>query len=129
MQYGKRVTLSIAIRTIVSTKIPQFPALFQHRATASYPFLNHHTASSTMATMNWRTINIDALDPESSTNFDITTLTPSIPPISASDVQNLAGQIKQLLRGGDAEMALRGALDNVPYGGDSGAKVRNISKA
>ena len=82
-----------------------------------------------MATMNWRTINIDALDPESSTNFDITTLTPSIPPISASDVQNLAGQIKQLLRGGDAEMALRGALDNVPYGGDSGAKVRNISKA
>ena len=73
--------------------------------------------------VNWRTINIDLLDPESSANFDITSLTPSFPPVSVADAQSLSSQIKQLLRGGDAEGALRGALENAPYGGDSGAKV------
>lgn len=32
-------------------------------------------------------------------------------------------QVKQLLRGGDAEGALRGALESAPYGGDAGVKV------
>lgn len=77
-----------------------------------------------MATANWRTINIDLLDPESSSNFDTTSLAPAITPVSAAEVQHLSSQIKQLLRGGDAEGALRGALENAPYGGDSGAKVR-----
>ena len=76
-----------------------------------------------MATANWRTINIDLLDPESPANFATTSLVPSVPSVSASEVQALSGQIKQLLRGGDAERALRGALENVPYGGDAGAKV------
>jgi len=76
-----------------------------------------------MATANWRTINIDLLDPDSSSNFDTTSLAPAITPVSAAEVQHLSGQIKQLLRGGDAEGALRGALENAPYGGDSGAKV------
>lgn len=75
--------------------------------------------------INWRTIDIDALDPESSSNFDLTTLTPAITPISAAEVQTLAGQIRQLLRGGDSEGALRGALENVPYGADEGGKVGN----
>ena len=76
-----------------------------------------------MATANWRTINIDRLDPDSSANFDNSSLLPSIPFVSTQEVQNLSSQIKQLLRGGDAEGALRGALENAPYGGDAGAKV------
>lgn len=76
-----------------------------------------------MATMNWRTINVDLLDPESPANFDVSSLLPSIPSISTSEVQTLSSQIKQLLRGGDSEGALRGALENAPYGGDAQAKV------
>jgi actin related protein 2/3 complex, subunit 5 len=76
-----------------------------------------------MAQLNWRTLNIDALDPDSALNFDLSTLTPGITPVSAADVQSLAGQIRQLLRGGDSEGALRGALEMAPYGGDERAKV------
>lgn len=76
-----------------------------------------------MATANWRTINIDLLDPESSANFSTASLLPAHPAVSTSEVQTFSGQIKQLLRGGDSEGALRGALENVPYGGDPGAKV------
>lgn len=77
-----------------------------------------------MTTTNWRTINIDLLDPESLANFDLAALVPAPAPVSAAQIQSLASQIKQLLRGGDAEGALRGALENVPYGGDGGCKVR-----
>jgi actin related protein 2/3 complex, subunit 5 len=76
-----------------------------------------------MALHNYRLINIDKLDPESSSNFPISTLSPPVVPVSTSDVQSLAGQIRQLLRGGDTEGALRGALENPPYGGDDHAKV------
>ena len=76
-----------------------------------------------MAGINWRTINIDALDPESSANFDLASLQPQQPSVSSAEVQTLSQQIRQLLRGGDAEGALRGALENAPYGGDQGAKV------
>jgi actin related protein 2/3 complex subunit 5 len=78
-----------------------------------------------MANINWRTINVDLLDPESPSNFPTASLTPSVPPVSIAEVQGLAAQVKQLLRGGDAEGALRGALENPPYGGDAGAKVRS----
>ncbi|MCJ1303909.1 hypothetical protein MMC08_006720 [Hypocenomyce scalaris] len=74
------------------------------------------------STMNWRTINIDLLDPESAANFDTSSLTSAVAPVSASEVQSLAGQIRQLLRAGDVEGALRGALETAPYGGDSNAK-------
>jgi hypothetical protein len=77
-----------------------------------------------MANVNWRTINIDALDPDSPANFDLTSLTPAVTPISTADVQSLAGQIRQLLRGGDNEGALQGALENAPYGADDKGKVR-----
>ena len=77
-----------------------------------------------MALTNWRTINIDLLDPDSPSNFDTKSFLPAtIPPVSSSEVQSLAAQIRQLLRGGDTEGALRGALENVPYGGDGAAKV------
>jgi actin related protein 2/3 complex subunit 5 len=78
-----------------------------------------------MAHINWRTINVDLLDPESPSNFPTASLTPSVPPVSIAEAQGLAAQVKQLLRGGDAEGALRGALENPPYGGDAGAKVRS----
>lgn len=77
-----------------------------------------------MANVNWRTINIDLLDPESSANFSASSLSPPIPAVSAAEVQKLGSQLRQLLRGGDMEGALRGALENAPYGGDEAAKVR-----
>lgn len=76
-----------------------------------------------MATVNWRTINVDLLDPESPANFDVSSLLPSTPSVSVSEVQTLSSQIKQLLRGGDSEGALRGTLENAPYGSDAQAKV------
>ena len=76
-----------------------------------------------MANVNWRTINIDALDPDSPANFDLISLTPAVTPVSTADVQSLAGQIRQLLRGGDNEGALQGALESVPYGADDKGKV------
>ena len=79
-----------------------------------------------MTTVNWRTINIDALDPESASNFDIASLTPGLLPVSTAEIQQLGGQIRQLLRGGDAEGALRGALESIPYGSDVQAKVRRF---
>jgi actin related protein 2/3 complex subunit 5 len=71
---------------------------------------------------NWRTINIDALDPDSSTNFDTSTLRPSLAPVSESEIRSIGQQVRQLLRGGDAEGALRGALESAPYGGDDSVK-------
>lgn len=76
-----------------------------------------------MSLVNWRTINIDALDPDSPANFDLSSLTPDVVPVSAADVQHLATQCRQLLRGGDSEGALRGALENAPYGSDERGKV------
>ncbi|QIW95168.1 hypothetical protein AMS68_000686 [Peltaster fructicola] len=80
-----------------------------------------------MAHINWRTINVDALDPETSYNFDLTTLTPAVEPISTADVQTLDGQIRQLIRAGQSEEALRGALENAPYGADEQGKALHLS--
>ncbi|KAI1471482.1 actin-related protein 2/3 complex subunit 5 [Daldinia caldariorum] len=74
----------------------------------------------------WRTINIDALDPDSSQNFDTSTLHPPLPEISEADVRQLNGQIRQLLRGGDAEGALRGSLENPVYNGSDSAKDAHL---
>lgn len=76
-----------------------------------------------MATVNWRTINIDALDPDSPANFDLSSLVPAVAPVSTADVQNNAQQIRQQLRGGDNEGALQSALENPPYGADDKGKV------
>lgn len=71
---------------------------------------------------NWRTINIDALDPESSSNFDTSTLHAPFAPVSQAEITTIGQQVRQLLRGGDAEGALRGALESAPYGGDDAVK-------
>jgi actin related protein 2/3 complex subunit 5 len=83
--------------------------------------IQSHTTAS--LSDNWRTINIDALDPESSQNFDITTLHSALPEVSEAEVRQLAGQVRQLLRGGDAEGALRGACESAPVGGPDAVKV------
>ncbi|RDW65007.1 actin-related protein 2 complex subunit 5 [Coleophoma crateriformis] len=75
---------------------------------------------------NWRTINIDLLDPESSSNFDRSTLHPALAPVSEGEIKSLGGQVRQLLRGGDAEGALRGALEGAPYGGDDAVKELHL---
>ncbi|MCJ1351497.1 MAG: hypothetical protein MMC33_001481 [Icmadophila ericetorum] len=75
---------------------------------------------------NWRLLNIDLLDPDSSANFDTSTLAPASQEglLSQSDIQSLGIQIRQVLRGGDSEGALKGALGVVGgvYGGDDGVK-------
>ena len=73
---------------------------------------------------NWRTINIDALTEDSSVNFDTSTLHPPQPEITEADVKGISGQVRQLLRGGDAEGALRGCLETPVYNGSNAAKVR-----
>ncbi|KAI1294419.1 actin-related protein 2/3 complex subunit 5 [Xylaria venustula] len=86
--------------------------------------IQQHTASS--LTDAWRTYNVDALDPESSQNFDIETLHPPLPEASEADVRALNGQVRQLLRGGDAEGALRGCLENPVYNGSEVAKDAHL---
>ncbi|KAK3901052.1 actin-related protein 2/3 complex subunit 5 [Staphylotrichum tortipilum] len=70
----------------------------------------------------WRTIDIDALDPDSAPNFDTSTLHPPQPEITEAEVRQLTTQVRQLLRGGDAEGALRGCLDMPVYNGSDGVK-------
>ncbi|KIL94823.1 actin like protein 2 3 subunit 5 [Fusarium avenaceum] len=74
----------------------------------------------------WRTINIDALEEDSSVNFDISTLHPPQPEIDEAEVKQLSGQIRQLLRGGDSEGALRGSLETPVYNGTDAAKDAHL---
>lgn len=83
--------------------------------------IQSHTTAS--LSENWRTINIDALDPESSQNFDLSTLYPAAVDVSEAEIKSLAGQIRQLLRGGDHEGALRGACEAAPWGAQENVKV------
>lgn len=84
--------------------------------------IQQHTSASLSDA--WRTINIDALTEDSSVNFDTSTLRPPQPETSEAEVRQLAGQVRQLLRGGDAEGALRGCLETSVYNGTDAAKVR-----
>lgn len=71
----------------------------------------------------WRTINIDAFEEDSAYNFNTATLHPPQPEISEAEVRQLATQVRTLLRGGDAEGALRGCLEMPVYNGADVAKV------
>ncbi|KAI1427488.1 actin-related protein 2/3 complex subunit 5 [Xylaria sp. FL1777] len=86
--------------------------------------IQQHTASSLSDA--WRTYNVDALDLDSTQNFDTETLHPPLPEISEADVRGLNGQVRQLLRGGDAEGALRGCLENPVYDGSEVAKDAHL---
>lgn len=83
--------------------------------------IQQHTAASLSDA--WRTIDIDALEEDSPLNFDTSSLHPPQPEISEAEVRGLAGQVRQLLRGGDAEGALRGCLEMPVYNGPDAAKV------
>lgn len=82
-----------------------------------------------MSNVNYRTIEIDTYDPESAVNFPLASLLPaSLPaPTTTSEATNIVQQIRQLLRSGDADGALRGALDTAPLGGDEGAKQIHLN--
>lgn len=82
-----------------------------------------------MSAINYRTINVDALDPDSSTNFPLSTLLPpTLPaPTTSGAAASIGAQIRQLLRSGDAEGALRHVLDSAPLGGDERAKEVHIA--
>jgi actin related protein 2/3 complex, subunit 5 len=82
-----------------------------------------------MANINWRTINIDAYDPESSLNFDISSVLPSsLPaPSTSSESAQIAQQVRQLLRAGDSLGALQSALETAPLAGDDQAKQVHLA--
>ena len=82
-----------------------------------------------MANINWRTINIDAYDIESSFNFPLTTLLPANLPASStsSESAQIAQQVRQLLRAGDSVGALQSALETAPFAGDEGAKQVHLT--
>lgn len=82
-----------------------------------------------MSQINYRTINVDAYDPDSTLNFPLSTLLPaSLPgPTTAAEAASIGQQIRQLLRSGDAEGALQGALDTAPLGGDDAAKQVHLA--
>ncbi|KAK1672479.1 actin-related protein 2/3 complex subunit 5 [Colletotrichum godetiae] len=86
--------------------------------------IREHTSASLSDA--WRTINIDALQEDSACNFDTNTLRPPQPEIGEDEVRQLAGQVRQLLRGGDAEGALRGCLEFPVYNGPDGAKDAHL---
>ncbi|POS87042.1 Arp2/3 complex subunit [Erysiphe pulchra] len=76
---------------------------------------------------NWRRINIDILDPESSSRFDPSTLHSSGVSVSEDEITSIGQQIRQLLRGGDAEGALRSALEFAPYNSSSTVKEIHLA--
>src|SRR5271163_3182403 len=82
-----------------------------------------------MAAINYRTLNIDAYDPESSLNFPLSTLLPSTlpPPSTSAEAAQLAQQIRQLLRAGDSLGALQSALETAPLSGDEAAKQVHLT--
>lgn len=82
-----------------------------------------------MANINWRTINIDAYDPESSLNFPLDTLVPSnLPaPSTSAESAQVGQQIRQLLRAGDSTGALQSVLETAPLAGDDSAKQVHLA--
>jgi len=82
-----------------------------------------------MANINYRTLNVDAYDPESSYNFDLTSLQPASnpSPSTSSESAQIAQQVRQLLRAGDSSGALSSALETAPLAGDEQAKQVHLT--
>ena len=82
-----------------------------------------------MAAINYRTVNVDAYDPESSQNFPLESVLPSsLPaPSTQSETAQIATQVRQLLRAGDSLGALQSALETAPLAGDDGAKQVHLT--
>lgn len=74
-----------------------------------------------MVSEDWRSIDIDALEPDSHlTKEDL--LPTDIPPTTIEQVQQVANQIRSNLSSGQFQQALSLALDNVPYVADLNTK-------
>ncbi|KAK1834645.1 Arp2/3 complex 16 kDa subunit ARPC5 [Podospora conica] len=88
--------------------------------------IQQHTAASLSDA--WRTIDVDALTEDSSVNFDTSTLKPAsgLPETTDADARQINAQVRQLLRGGDPEGALRGCLEMPVYYGSEGAKDTHL---
>ncbi|KAJ9625400.1 uncharacterized protein PV06_02978 [Exophiala oligosperma] len=82
-----------------------------------------------MANVNWRTINVDAYDPDSALNFPMTTLLPAnLPaPSTSAESAQIGQQVRQLLRAGDSLGALQSALETAPFAGDESAKQVHLT--
>lgn len=82
-----------------------------------------------MAKINYRTVNVDAYDPDSSLNFDISSVLPSSLPAPSTSAESaqIAQQVRQLLRAGDSIGALQSALETAPLAGDNQAKQVHLS--
>ena len=82
-----------------------------------------------MSNINYRTVNVDAYDPESSLNFDISSVLPSSLPAPSTSAESaqIAQQVRQLLRAGDSMGALQSALETAPLAGDNQAKQVHLS--
>ncbi|KAL4953817.1 actin-related protein 2/3 complex subunit 5 [Aspergillus filifer] len=82
-----------------------------------------------MSTLNYRTINIDTLDPDSPQNFPLDSLLPATlpPPSNSGNAASEAQAVRQLLRSGDPAAALIRVLDTAPLGGDESAKQVHLA--
>lgn len=82
-----------------------------------------------MAAINYRTVNVDAYDPESSENFPLESVLPSsLPaPSTQGETAQIATQVRQLLRAGDSLGALQSALETAPLAGDDSAKQVHLT--
>ena len=82
-----------------------------------------------MAQINYRTVNVDAYDPEASVNFPLDSVLPSsLPaPSTQGETAQIGTQVRQLLRAGDSLGALQSALETAPLAGDEGAKQVHLT--
>ncbi|KKZ67803.1 hypothetical protein GX50_04276 [[Emmonsia] crescens] len=82
-----------------------------------------------MSLINYRTVDVDIIDPDSAVNFPLETLLPgNLPaPTTSSTAASIGSQVRQLLRSGDSEGALRHVLDTAPLGGDDRAKEVHLA--
>ncbi|KAI5847699.1 actin-related protein 2/3 complex subunit 5 [Morchella snyderi] len=78
-----------------------------------------------MAAINYRLIDIDALDPDAAFPADL--LTPHFDPVPSSEIQSLANACRQQLQRGEQDGALVTALQNVPYGADDAGKDLHLA--
>ncbi|ANB14900.1 hypothetical protein AWJ20_2514 [Sugiyamaella lignohabitans] len=74
-----------------------------------------------MATVNFRRIDVDALDPDNAPSEDVY---PQFPPVSIQEVTQIGSEAKSALSKGNFSSSLKLLLGSPPYGGDAQTKVR-----
>ncbi|OKL60378.1 hypothetical protein UA08_04096 [Talaromyces atroroseus] len=120
---GTALVLAHSIRRALPNRLRSYHTIRHLKKRLYFPHKQTNNLPN-MAQINYRTINIDVLDPESSVNFPMDTLLPgNLPePTNSGAAASVAQQVRQLLRSGDPEGALKHVLDTAPLGGDQQAK-------